>query len=210
MNGRVKAAAVVAVLLAVLGMVARANSYGLALFAGGYQEGALVSEGFLYSGNYPRDIDPRHWRVSLAWKDGGNRLIYMERGFLGFWGKPQAAEELAGELAGLEYAHVISPPAPFSYYGCDPAADPSSMVRDNTGLGEVRIDKMDLFYHGTNAFKTLDIPEEALPRDCTVQIVQSKEEYVLHLCLYAKGSGSFGEDIESIYKALTDNGCIRG
>lgn len=209
MKGRVRAATAVLAVLIILAAVVRANSYSLALLAGGYQEEKLVSEGFLYSGNYPRNIDPRHWRVSLTQKDGGNRLVLMERGFLGFWGMPQAAEDLAGELAGLEHIHVFSPAAPYTFYGYDPTADPSSMVRDNTGLGEVYIQKMDLFYHGANAFKTLDIPEDALPRDCTVQIVQSKEEYVLHLCLYAKGSGSFGEDIESIYKALVDNGCIR-
>jgi len=197
------AAAVLAV-LAVTVIALRVNSDSLALALGGYGKAIVIDEGFSYISD-----GPGHWRAVLAEKDGANQLVLMEQGFLGFWGLPKAADTLKHEYDGLEYLSVTSVPAYSGFYGYDPYDLGFSMTHtDNWKFAQVHSFRTDWFYHGANAAQTISVPEDALPRDSTLQIYQNGPEYVLHLISYCKGSGSFDGGFPEIYQALSDNGCL--
>ena len=125
------------------------------------------------------DPDPVRWRVFLAEKEGVRRIAIIEQGFLGFWGLPKAADSLNGEYEGLEYIGVYSMPAYGFQYGYDP------------------FDMSDTMTHTENW------------KFAPVQIYQEGPEYVLHLCQYCKGDGSFDGGFEDIYRALLESGCIK-
>lgn len=195
----VKIIAVVLVALAAAGIIARVNSASLAMALGGYgDDTVIIEEGFSYV-----DGSTTRWRAFLAEKDGISRLAIMEQGFLGFWKLSQAASDMSGEYEGLEYIGVdTQPPCGFDY-GYDPYAIADTMTHtDNWKFATIPVSRTHRFYHGSNAAQTITIPEDSLPRDCTVQIYQNKEEYVLHLCQYCKGDGPFEVGFEDIYQAL--------
>lgn len=201
----VKIIAVVLVVLAAAGVILRVNSASLAMALGGYGgDTVIIEEGFSYVDGVSR------WRAFLAQKDGETRLALMEQGFLGFWKLPQTASEMNGEYEGLELASAYTaPPCGFNY-GYDPYAAADSMTHtDNWKFATETIGRSDWFYHGTNAAQTLILPEDSLPKDSTLQIYQNGPEYVLHLCQYCKGDGSFDGGFKDIYQALLDNGSLK-
>ena len=200
-----KIASVVLVMSALAGIIARVNSVSLALALGGYKGNAVVIEEGI-----SHDPDPVRWRVFLAEKEGVRRIAIIEQGFLGFWGLPKAADSLNGEYEGLEYIGVYSMPAYGFQYGYDPFDMSDTMTHtENLKFAPVHIGRSDWFYHGTNAEYTVTVPEDALPVDSTIQIYQEGPEYVLHLCQYCKGDGSFDGGFEDIYRALLESGCIK-
>lgn len=198
----VRIAAAVLVVLAAAGIIARVNSPALALAIGGYGgDAVIIEEGFTHL------PDTARWRVLLAEKDGVKRLAFMEQGLLGFWKPPEAAAELSGEYEGLEYVSLSTQPPCGFYYGYDPYATADTMTHtENWKFATEYISRADWFYHGTNAAQTLMLPEDSLPRDSTLQIYQNGPEYVLHLCQYCKGDGSFDGGFEEVYRAL--GGCL--
>lgn len=114
----------------------------------------------------------------------------MEQGFLGFWRLPQAAETMNGAYQAIEYTHYAAIPPSGNCYGYDWYAFPDSMTHtNNAAFAYQTINKFDSLYHVTNAMKTLSVPEQAILRDCTLQIYQEGPEYVLHFSAYVKGAG---------------------
>ena len=66
----------------------------------------------------------------------------------------------------------------------------------------------DWFYYGSNAAALLDIPDEALPQDATVQIWQRGAEYVLHFTAYLKKNEYRDGGFIQVYRALRDGGML--
>lgn len=201
----VKIIAVVLMVLAIAGVIIRVNSASLALTLGGYSGNVvIIEEGFTHIS------DTSCWQVLLAEKDGETRLAVMEQGFLGFWKLPEAATGLNGEYEGLEYITVSTLPPCGNDYGYDPYVIADTMTHtDNWKFATEHISRADWFYHGNNAAQTLMLPDSALPKDSTLQIYQNGQEYVLHLCQYCKGNGSFDGGFDEIYQALLDNGSLK-
>lgn len=194
--------AALAVLLGV-GVLLRATSSPLAMLLGGYRHAVTIEEGFEYTGG-----TTARWRVILAEKDGVNRLALMEQGFLGFWGLPTAANQLSGEYQALEHISLVTVPASSAYYGYDYTTVADNDRPESHKKVQQHIMRSDWFYHGANAVMTLAVPEDALPKDAALQIYQAGPEYVLHLVMYTKGSGSFDGGFPALYQSLLDNGCI--
>ena len=60
-------------------------------------------------------------------------------------------------------------------------------------------------YAGNNALKLIDIPQDQIPHNLTMDIQQNGKSYVIHIITTAETSDYPGFDI---YGLLKDNGCI--
>lgn len=203
MRGKRKVVLAVLTVFLAVGLILRVFSRPLAMLLGGYRDAVTIEEGFEYTG----EANTR-WRVILAEKDGENRLVVMEQGFLGFWELPTAADPLGGTYQGLEHISLTTVPACSPYYGYEYTTVADGDRTESYKYVRQHIMRSEWFYHGANAVMTLAVPEEALPRDAALQIYQAGPEYVLHLVMYTKGSGSFDGGFATLYQALLDKGCI--
>lgn len=144
-------------------------------------------------------------RVVLADKAGKSQLISLFRDHEGRWYGPDAAEPMEGDYEGLETIAWHSYPQNNTYgFGVPPEEEDA-----HPELARDLILRWDWFYHGTNAAATIEIPEEALPTDSTVQIYQRGEEYVLHFVAYLKRNQYRDGGFRQAYLALKDSGCVR-
>ncbi len=194
---------VACVVLAMAGVLLRIHSDTWAMALGGYHNAVTIEEGVDYTSGVAR------WRVILAEKEGAKRLALMEQGFLGFWGLPAPARQLDGAYQDLEHIGCQTVPPCSPFYGYDYTSVADSDRTESHKYIQQHIMRSDWFYHGSNAVMTLAVPEEALPKDAALQIYQAGPEYVLHLVMYPKGSGSFDGGFATLYQALLDNGCIQ-
>ena len=171
------------------------NNYFSLLAANGWQEVEVIED-------VASPVSERHggWagctgltRVLLAEKAGKTHLICVDRSHLEDWSGPSEAEALEGEFAGLERNCFSRYPLQNTY----------------GGFGEQElIMRWDWFYYGSNAAALLDIPDEALPQDATVQIWQRGAEYVLHFTAYLKKNEYRDGGFIQVYRALRDRGML--
>ncbi len=171
------------------------NNYFSLLEPNGWQEVEVIedvaSPAIEHNGGWAGCTDLT--RVLLAEKAGQTHLLRVDKSHLDDWSGPVEAEALEGEFAGLERICFFRYPL-HNTYG---------------GFGEQElIQRWDWFYYGSNAQAFIDIPEEALPRDATVQIWQRGEEYVLHFSAYIKKNEYRDGGFMEVYRALRESGCV--
>lgn len=129
-------------------------------------------------------------RIILAKKDGKTHLVHLWRDDTGDWKLNEDSQALEGEFEGLERLYF------FTYHvwgvlGCPPFR------------------RCDWFYYGSNGVRSIEIPEEALPRDSTIQIYQlNDQEYVLHFVTYLKSEDYWDGGFIEVYRALKGNGFV--
>lgn len=110
-----------------------------------------------------------------------------------------------GAYQTIKYAYYAAISPCGNRYGYDWYAFPDSMTHtNNAAFAYQTINKFDSLYHVTNAMKTLSVPEQAILRDCTLQIYQEGPEYVLHFFTYVKGAGGMNmkEAFQDVYRAF--------
>lgn len=129
-------------------------------------------------------------RVLLAQKAGETHLVSLSRDDTGKWRMGQEPKLLEGEFEGLERLY---------FYG--------QYVEGSHGGIPLR--RCDWFYYGSNGLKDIEIPQEALPQDATVQIYQrNSQEYALHFTAYLKSNDYWDGGFIEVYQALKENGCV--